>query len=174
MYLAASSLDHTYGDNRGTRMGPQRQHQDQLLRHLKWGHILDRNVEVMVNRAAGWWPFPSQYAKDPEASSISLLPEAPPSWRRPYSGSLWCGDHGDSGPQILRATAFLHPPTTLRSPLLCSCMGRRGMWTINGWSMDSPFVVVVSVGGGCSDNGADGSRNFLYDAMNGRWGAIRI
>ncbi|KAG2561383.1 hypothetical protein PVAP13_8KG161803 [Panicum virgatum] len=32
--------------------------------------------------------------------------------------------------------------------------------------MDSPFVVVVSVGGGCSDNGADGSRNFLYDAMN--------
>ena len=55
---------------------------------------------------------PNTAAKDPEASSISLLPEAPPSWRRPYSGTLWCGNYGDSGPQILRATAFSHPPTT--------------------------------------------------------------
>ncbi|KAG2561389.1 hypothetical protein PVAP13_8KG157803 [Panicum virgatum] len=95
-------------------------------------HMPHANAAVMVNHVAGQWPPPSERRPPKirkEALYISLHPEAPPSWWRPYSGSLQCGDHGDSDPRLWGAIAFSHMPL---SPWLRSYMGWRGMRTTNG------------------------------------------
>ena len=97
--------------------------------------------------------FPAPLAKDPEGSSISLLPEAPPSWRRPYWGSLWCSGRGDLDLWLRTAAAFSQPPTAALSPWLRSFMVRRGMRTSNRRSLYSLFGGSGGSGGGGSGGG---------------------
>ena len=52
-------------------------------------------------------------------------------------------------------------------------MGRRGTQTTNQRSIDSIFGCGGYDGGSGSGDG-DGGRNVLLDAMNGRWGGIRV
>ena len=66
--------------------------------------------------------------------------------------------------------AFSHPPTTPPSHWFPRCMGPRGMQITNGQSMDSLF----GGGGGCDGGSGDCGRYFLFDAINGRWGGIRV
>ena len=132
----------------GHSNGSQRQHQDQLLRHLEGGGKLHGNKEVVVNCNARQWPPPSQHSpriqkEAPFSYFWKIHPHSIGHIRRAYGVAIMVIQIHDSWEPWLSLTLLQH----LLLIGFLGAWGREGckLPMGNPWTHSLVVVVVVVV-----------------------------